>query len=63
MKIRSMLDEGLLRINKVSKYQKQILNFSFEQKTNEHIFCISAQALQNGSSKKNEMQIIILDDK
>ena len=33
------------RLLKVSKSQKQILKFSFEPKTNEDIFCISALAI------------------
>ena len=37
---------------KVSKYQKQILKFSFEQKNEQKCFCISALASKSGQIKK-----------
>ena len=45
-------DENSLRKLKVSKSQKQILNFSFEPKNELKYFCITALASKSGRIKK-----------
>ena len=52
----------LITLVKVSKYQKQILKFSFEQKMNENIFVFLPYLSKMGQTNK-KLQIITLDDK
>ena len=47
-----------LDIPKVSKFQKQIILFSFEPKNERNYFSISAPASKNESNQKNEGSLL-----